>query len=38
MNVDNNNLKIQNYIIYKLKFRRLKLWNTLKKNILKLTF
>lgn len=37
---DNNNNKnnTQNNIIYKLKFRRLKLWNTLKKNILKLTF
>ena len=38
-NNDNNNKNnTQNNIIYKLKFRRLKLWNTLKKNILKLTF
>ncbi len=37
-NNDNNKNNTQNNIIYKLKFRRLKLWNTLKKNILKLTF
>ena len=38
-NDNNDNNKYTKYfIIYKLKFRRLKLWNTLKINILKLTF